>query len=159
MPTLHTLQKRTMIEQGPQRCLRDPDLQTRTWRLGAQRVIDPKKSCARFTIRPTWTSTTLTRSKECGACCRSSTCRTTRSWPTSDAVDRLRLVTDHRHRSRPWHAGTFQVPDRCPEEVVRDALDASGLASVSPDFVEMMNSHAVRPAEHPRDHSLGPLLH
>lgn len=37
------------------------------------------------------------------------------------AVDRLRLVADHSHRRRAGHTGSFEIPDRRPAEVMRDA--------------------------------------
>jgi hypothetical protein len=37
---------------------------------------------------------------------------------------------------------------------VRDALDANNPASVSPNLVETVNSHAIRPAEQPRNQGI-----
>ena len=47
------------------------------------------------------------------------------------AIDRLGLVSDHRHRRGPRHAVVFEVPHRGPAEVVEDAPGYAGVGARS----------------------------
>jgi hypothetical protein len=67
-------------------------------------------------------------------------------------------MANHRHRIRSRHAGSFQIPDRCPPEIVRNPARTSRfLGCLTPGFVEILDGFSI-PMKDPRDNLSGGFL-